>query len=433
MTSSCTASSTRSRFFPPRQRRCRRQPLRAARRRRRRRRSLSSLLSLLSSLVVSLLFLLLPAATTSSSSPPRPHENGRLPPAPTLLCVRRSSHAAAAAAAATEALLGLLPFLSERCCNNGASDTFPTNRIRGGSDGSGSDEEGEGKGSRGAVTNDPEQQQLPEQQRRRESLLRATAAAVATTNVDGFSILKEEVLHDGWRRLINRRVRMPPRGRLHVEESAAVLEVDFELVAQRGVDEAVLVFAWDAPSRTATLVREYMPSVHRKMMGLAAGMVEPEKHGGENENGGGSAEPQRGAEDIRLTAARHELEEECYLTDGTWYRLTPAPVPAKKDDNNNIDDDDTNGNADVLLGGVVMDKYSTTRLTAYLVVGAKRIPASRAKPRDDTEVGMEVVRGVTLREIRGMLERGEMTVVGSWATLLALNKLRELGLVADDS
>ena len=132
-------------------------------------------------------------------------------------------------------------------------------------------------------------------------------------------------------------------------------------------------------------MREYNPGCHRILGGLAAGIVEtcPTKHG---------ADP--------LLAARHELEEECHLAGGTWYRLTAEGV------------------------SVPMDKYVITEITAYLVVDPERVENPR--PLDDEE-DIEIVEGVTANEILDMIRGGDMNLVDGWASLLALQKLRELG------
>jgi hypothetical protein len=214
---------------------------------------------------------------------------------------------------------------------------------------------------------------------------------------DEYEIVSDEVLHDHWRRLIRRSVRLPG--------SKSNVVVDFEIVAQKGTDQAVLVFCWNTATKRATLIREYMPSTHCRMMGLAAGMVENDKHGNGGGAGAGSDETTGDYEnDMRLTAAKHELEEECRLVGGTWMRLTED--------------------------GVVMDKYSTTRLSVYLVLDPEPVHEDDAKPRD-AEEDIQVVPGVSIDEIRGMIVAGRMTVVGGWASLLALQKLRELGEIED--
>jgi len=222
----------------------------------------------------------------------------------------------------------------------------------------------------------------------------------ATNTGDGFTLLSDTVLHDQWRRLVCRRVRLP-----------SGLVADFEIVGQssRGgdtTDQAVLVFVWNTSRHTATLVREYMPATHSLMHGVAAGMVEAHKHhrGGAAAGaaGGGASRDKDEDDSMQLTAAQHELEEECHLTGGRWIRLTEAPV--------------------------TMDKYSTTRLTCYLVLDPVPVPADHRRQRDETEEGMEVVEGVTLDELRRMMTNSaRMTAVGSWASLLALEKLREMG------
>ena len=210
---------------------------------------------------------------------------------------------------------------------------------------------------------------------------------------DSYEIVSDEVLHDHWRRLIRRSVRLPGISKV----------VDFEIVAQKGTDQAVLVFCWNTGTKRATLIREYMPSTHCRMMGLAAGMVDDDKHG----NGGGDGSDQTTGDyekDMRLTAAKHELEEECRLVGGAWMCLT-------KD-------------------GVVMDKYSTTRLSVYLVLDPEPVHEDDAKPRD-LEEDIQVIPGVSVDEIRDMIVTGRMTVVGGWASLMAIHKLCELGEIED--
>jgi hypothetical protein len=202
---------------------------------------------------------------------------------------------------------------------------------------------------------------------------------------EGFEILSETILHDNWRKLVSRQVRFPSK-----------LVADFEIVSQgdRGgkvSDGAVLVFVWNSATKTATLIREYMPSVHRFVPGLAAGMVEDKHRGVDNESQ---------SEDPVQTAAVHELEEECRLQGGTWFRLCEPTI---------------------------MDKYATTRLSVYLVIDPMPVDEAVSKARDATEEGMHTVEGVTVEELWDIVAKGGMTVVGGWATQMALHKLRELG------
>jgi hypothetical protein len=184
-----------------------------------------------------------------------------------------------------------------------------------------------------------------------------------------FEIVDETIAYSGWRTILKRKVLMR-NGKV----------VDFDLVGVKTGDGAVLIFAWNSTSKTATMIREYMPASHRVMYGLAAGLIE-DKHGHDTE-----------------LAARHELEEECHLKNGKWILLTKEPV--------------------------AMDKYSTTKMYCYLVIDPE--PESNPKPLDDEE-DIEIVEGITIPEILEWVAGGEMNLVGGWGALLAIEKLRELG------
>ena len=87
------------------------------------------------------------------------------------------------------------------------------------------------------------------------------------------------------------------------------------------------------------------------------------------------------------------------MAGGTWYRLTGEDVT------------------------VPMDKYVQTRITPYLVID----PVIVEDPRElDAEEEIEIVRGVSADEILDMVRGGDMSLVGAWASLLALQKLRDL-------
>eukprot|EP00536_Pseudo-nitzschia_multiseries_P015594 jgi/Psemu1/299051/fgenesh1_pm.917_\ len=188
-----------------------------------------------------------------------------------------------------------------------------------------------------------------------------------------FEILGEETVYSGWRTITKRTVRMR-NGRV----------VDFDLVGVKTGDDAVLVFAWDTETKTATLIREYMPASHDVLWGPAAGLVEA-KHDDHDP----------------LSAAKHELEEECHLTGGEWIPLLT-------------------GNRQ----SAAMDKYATTTIRCYLVIDPVR--AENPKPLDDEE-DIEIVSGVTIPEVLEYIRNGEMNLVGGYGSLLAIQKLRELG------
>lgn len=145
---------------------------------------------------------------------------------------------------------------------------------------------------------------------------------------------------------------------------------------------ASIVFAWDSKSKTATIIKEYNPGCDKILAGLAAGIVEVDKHGSDYD-----------------IAARHELEEECHLSGGTWYRLL----------NNDA--------------SIAMDKYVVTQIVAYLVIDPVKV--EHPKPLDEEE-DIEIVQGVRVEEIMEMIRAGEMNCIGGFASLLAIEKLRSL-------
>jgi len=115
-----------------------------------------------------------------------------------------------------------------------------------------------------------------------------------------YEILNEEVHYSGWRKVIRRSVGIVATD----DGDGGVVDDDrgvihFDVIDQaRASGGAVVVFAWNSTSKTATIIREYMPGPHRVLSGLAAGIVD-----GEEEEGGGS-------DSSSLMAARFELEEE---------------------------------------------------------------------------------------------------------------------------
>lgn len=244
-------------------------------------------------------------------------------------------------------------------------------------------------------------------------------------NTYQFTILSDTILYKNWRTLINRTIQVQPTNQI----------IYYEIVGQKNeqYDHAVLIFCWNTTSKTITMITEYMPSVHQIMYSLAAGTVEIDKHS--NSSGNISSD----YDDIPFIAAQHELEEECHLVGGNWYKLTPS-------------------------SGVVMDKYTCTRLHVYLVLDAHSISPETAatssynnidnndetnynhsldsattmlnttlipKQRDKEEVGMTIHSRMTINELRTLIHSAnKLTAVGSWACLLAMEKLREMNEIS---
>jgi hypothetical protein len=108
-----------------------------------------------------------------------------------------------------------------------------------------------------------------------------------------YQILKDEVHYSGWRKVVRRSVTI---------NNHPHKRIDFDVFDQAQTSGgAVIVFAWNSTSKTATIIREYMPGPHRVLSGLAAGIVEDGKHSGEL------------GEEMSLIAAKYELEEEWYV------------------------------------------------------------------------------------------------------------------------
>ena len=122
-----------------------------------------------------------------------------------------------------------------------------------------------------------------------------------------YEIINEEVHYSGWRKVIRRSVNTNTNinnnsNNNSDDDNSNATTIHFDIIDQAHSNSgAVIIFAWNSTSKTATIVREYMPGPHRVLSGLAAGIVEEGKHS--------SKEGDMNEEDT-LIAARYELEEE---------------------------------------------------------------------------------------------------------------------------
>jgi 8-oxo-dGTP pyrophosphatase MutT (NUDIX family) len=242
-----------------------------------------------------------------------------------------------------------------------------------------------------------------------------TADTTQSALEDDFLLLHQERVWDSWRTVTRRTVRLPRSSHHAFTGNPQEAQfIDFEVVGQKGVDAAVLVFVWHRESQTASLIREYMPSTHSFQITLCAGMVEGKDnalHGANDETIDADSLPLAISRHDKLLphvsdssfeqAARRELAEEGRMVGGTWICLCEStPV----------------------------DKYITTVMRVYLCIDPEPLSAHEEATllRDESEVGMQVVQK-TAGEIESAIQSGDMTVVAGWAAQLALNKLRELG------
>jgi len=195
---------------------------------------------------------------------------------------------------------------------------------------------------------------------------------LSTKNNDvGSMVMKEETVFEGYRNIVRKYVKLPTGH-----------NATFDIVTQR--HESIVVFVWDSKSATTTLVREYQPGPHKYLYGTVAGMFESHKH------------------ESPLQCAEHELEEEAHLQTNNWYPLleqTNTYIP--------------------------FDKYSTNRFYAYLALDC--LPVTNPKPLDDEEE-ITIHPNVTYPEMMEVMKKGEMNVVSTFAILLGLQKLDELGI-----
>jgi len=173
--------------------------------------------------------------------------------------------------------------------------------------------------------------------------------------------------------------------------------VSYDLIAHKGTESAAIIVAWNTTSKTVTLVEEYHPGPNSRLVGPAAGLVDPIKHRLPE----GSEEIEKDF-DMALIAARWEMEEELRLKGGTWHRLTNAPA--------------------------YMDKYVICRVYPFLCIDPERVEHDKQLPRDkEEEHDMEILCNITVPELIEMISTGEMNLVGSWTCLLAIQKLRDIG------
>ena len=189
-----------------------------------------------------------------------------------------------------------------------------------------------------------------------------------------YTLASSEVVFSGWRKVLRKNITFPT-GKTHA----------FDITYQG--NPSVAVFNWCTKTKTTTLIQEYHPGIEAIMYGTVAGIYE------------------RGKKHLSaLDAAMAELEEEAHL------RAAPhnwIPLLADAD------------------SSCPFEKYSDNRLHAFLALDCDVVPDP--KPLDAEEC-IEITPGVTYRQLRALLASGKMNVPSSYTTLMALDKLKEMGL-----
>ncbi|KAJ1397894.1 hypothetical protein B484DRAFT_424984 [Ochromonadaceae sp. CCMP2298] len=183
----------------------------------------------------------------------------------------------------------------------------------------------------------------------------------------------ETVAFEGYRNIIKRDFLLPTGQ-----------EISYDILTQNHL--SVVVFAWNSTSSTATLIREYHPGAEQFMYGTVAGMYEFHKH----------TSP--------LEAAEYELEEEAQLRTDSMIALLDGAVSQP------------------------FDKYSTNRFFPYLALDCEFVQDARAM---DAEELITVRYDVTYTELMDMMSAGKINVVSTYAILLGVKKLREMGFIVE--
>tara|TARA_B110000971_G_scaffold215123_1_gene248098 strand:- start:58 stop:720 length:663 start_codon:yes stop_codon:yes gene_type:complete len=165
-----------------------------------------------------------------------------------------------------------------------------------------------------------------------------------------------------------------------IHNSVSNKTVTYEIIDQKG-EGAVTIFAFDTRTKLCTLIREYQPGGNSILFGTAAGLIES-KHSS--------------VEDAAISESNEELQ----LKNGTLLRLTARPI--------------------------IHDKYSSCKFHCFLLLDAV---SDDEAAEQDAEEEIEVIRGLTIAEVKDLARGGEMNVVGVAACLLAIDKLDSLKLL----
>ncbi len=209
----------------------------------------------------------------------------------------------------------------------------------------------------------------------------SSSSSSSSNNIDEtspapvFHVVSEKMVYDGWRKVMKKEIIFPNQK-----------SVTFDVLTNQ---PAVAVFVWDVPSATATLIQEFHPGVERLMFGVVAGGFEGHKHSS------------------LLKCAVFELEEEAHLSTNTWIPLLQS------------------GEGNLEAGSVPFEKYADQFLYPYLALNCEKV--LDPKPIDDEEY-IVIHNRVSYREIMQMITRGEMNTLSAYTSLLAFNKLREMGI-----
>jgi len=106
-----------------------------------------------------------------------------------------------------------------------------------------------------------------------------------------------------------------------------------------------------------------------------------------------------------LECCKFELNEEAHLESHTW-------IPLLSDENSTVS----------------LDKYSDNKFYAYLAIDCKKVMSPR--PIDEEEY-IKIKPNINYRQLLKLISSGQMNVLSSYASLMAINKLTELGYILE--
>ncbi|WIA21290.1 hypothetical protein OEZ85_000523 [Tetradesmus obliquus] len=201
-----------------------------------------------------------------------------------------------------------------------------------------------------------------------------------------FEMVSETAVHQRYLTVYDRRIKFCAH-----DNPAECRVLDFDVV---GHPRANFCFAVTFPFHPykdgrkggeVTLIREYAQGPNALAYCLPTGGLDPQRHA-----------------DLAECAAR-ELSEEAWLAGGQWHRLLPADHP-----------------------GMPEVKWCMNRFVPFLVVDPH--PDLNPGSRDAEEASMEVLR-VPLDEFKRMMLSGEMLLPSITTAYMALDKLKEEGLL----
>ncbi|TPX50781.1 hypothetical protein SeMB42_g01230 [Synchytrium endobioticum] len=189
----------------------------------------------------------------------------------------------------------------------------------------------------------------------------------------GLTILSEVLAYERYVKVWHREVEFPDKT-VH----------SWDVVGHSIDAQFCVVMTFNTRNKTTNLVIEYSQGTNDMHYTFASGAYEPTKHGS------------------MLDAAKDELSEEAALKHGEWIPLVGAD------------------------GAIAELKWGRNRFVPYLVLDP--VDDECPKPRDAEEL-MQVRRGVTMEELKGIVLGGKLRLPSVQTWVMGEEVLRRRGLL----